>query len=161
MDKRCVLCNSLYERFYDSNLYRIGCIGDENYRHVLFPKLCKLLNIEESGNYYFLDSLCKGLLKNPHIKEIMSSEELNIRNEHIIQKTIKVYLKFQSCLDEKGWSNTYFKYKKGYIYGFSLDSGINNFLKMLSVDKTPYVDGFKISLKDITEKNLEVFDLIK
>jgi hypothetical protein len=162
MDSRCVCCKLLYEKFYDSNLYRLGSISDDNYRQSLFRKLSGLLRIEEAGNYYFFDSICTSLLSTGKIKEIMREEDLNIRNEHIIQKVLTIYLKFYQIIkNETYFISSAFWYKNGKYYGQSLNPALNKFLSMISKNGDSADKIYEIDMDKLQGNAFEVWDLIK
>jgi hypothetical protein len=162
MDQRCICCRMMYERFYDSNLYRLGSISDDDYRQSLFRKLSNLLRIEEAGNYYFFDSICTSLLSTGKIKEIMKEDDLNIRNEHIIQKTLTIYLKFYQIIkNETYFISSSFWYKNGKYYGQSLNPTLNKFLSMVSKNKNPEDRVYELDMEKLQENASEVWDLIK
>ena len=101
IDPRCICCQMLYERFFNSKIYRLGDISSTDFRPTLFRRLSSLMNINEAGNYYFFDSICTSLLSTGKIQEVMQEQQLNIRTEHIIQKTLNLYLQFFNILNNE------------------------------------------------------------
>jgi hypothetical protein len=152
----------MYERFYDSKLYRLGSISDDDYRQSLFRKLSQLLNIEEAGNYYFFDSIRSSLLGTGRIKEIMEEKDLNIRNEHIIQKILTIYLKFyQTIKNETYFIGSSFWYKNGKYYGQSLNPTLNKFLSMICKNSNSEDKVYEIDMDKLQGNIYETWDLIK
>lgn len=166
MDKRCVLCQMLYERFYDSNLFRLGCISENDYKDILFDRFSKIMDIPREDNYYFFDSLRKCILGYKDIKEIMSIDELNIRVENIIKRCINLFLKLHGVFEDKMFTNTHISYyKKDSFIIDSEDDSINAFLKLICVDKIKVNDNGKyyyfIDPRTLTKEKMDVFEIIK
>ena len=163
MDPRCVCCQMLYERFFNSKIYRLGDISSTDFRPALFRKLSSLLNIEESGNYYFFDSICTSLLGTDNVQEVMQEEKLNIRTEHIIQKTLSLYIQFFNVLNnEIYFISTRFWYKRGHYYAQAADKRVQKFLKLLSKYSSKDKNIYELDIEKVFNEDIkEIWELIK
>ena len=161
MDSRCVCCEALYERTYVKSLYRLGSFSDVDYQDSLFKRFSDLIGIEEAGNYWFFSSLSSGLLKNKKIESVMSEDDLNISVEHIIQKTIFIYLKFHDIIDnDTHFFGTTFWYDRGRYYASTYDPTLIKFLNLIC-NGNQKDNVYKIDIETLNENIKEVWELIK